>query len=247
MLGTPEFVAEPPAEKRRSRGAGVDHHGSQVARGRRRRASFPRVRMGRTIGSPELARPAGLRGRAGRRGVLLTPLGVTAGIGVMLNAGSVHFPKGFWNNKGGGLEYPLTIATVFAGGRVGGPWAVQPGPRDRLAADRLDVGRGRSGPRTAGRPGHGRRASSCRFRRGEPARPPRRRRRVTDRLTASWRLDAYACEPAREDRCRPGVRDGEGRVPVQGCVLRPLCAATHGSSRDRRPPSDERFGRSTAG
>jgi putative oxidoreductase len=77
--------------------------------------------MGRTIGSPELARPAGLRWRAGRRGVLLTPLGVTAGIGVMLNAGSVHFPKGFWNNKGGGLEYPLTIATVFAGVALAGP------------------------------------------------------------------------------------------------------------------------------
>jgi hypothetical protein len=57
----------------------------------------------------------------------------------MLNACNVHLPKRFWSNKGG-LEYPLTIATMLAGVAIGRPWAVQPGPRDRLAADRLDVG-----------------------------------------------------------------------------------------------------------
>ena len=51
---------------------------------------------------------------------LLTPLGAATGIGVMLNASSVHLPKGFWNSKGG-LEYPLTIATVFAGIALAGP------------------------------------------------------------------------------------------------------------------------------
>jgi putative oxidoreductase len=52
---------------------------------------------------------------------LLTPLGAAAGIGVMLNAiVSVHLPKGFWNTKGG-LEFPLTIATVFAGIALAGP------------------------------------------------------------------------------------------------------------------------------
>jgi putative oxidoreductase len=51
---------------------------------------------------------------------LLTPLGAAAGIGVMLNASSVHLPNGFWNSKGG-LEYPLTIATVFAAVALAGP------------------------------------------------------------------------------------------------------------------------------
>jgi putative oxidoreductase len=51
---------------------------------------------------------------------LLTPLGAAAGIGVMVNAMSVHLAKGFWNSKGG-LEFPLTIATVFAGIAVAGP------------------------------------------------------------------------------------------------------------------------------
>jgi putative oxidoreductase len=51
---------------------------------------------------------------------LLIPLGAAAGIGVMVNAMSVHLAKGFWNSKGG-LEFPLTIATVFAGIAVAGP------------------------------------------------------------------------------------------------------------------------------
>ena len=52
---------------------------------------------------------------------LLTPLAAAAGIGVMLNAiVSVHLSKGFWNAKGG-LEFPLTVATVFAGIAFAGP------------------------------------------------------------------------------------------------------------------------------
>ena len=51
---------------------------------------------------------------------LLTPLGAAAGVGVMLNASSVHLSQGFWNNKGG-FEYPLTIATTFAGVALAGP------------------------------------------------------------------------------------------------------------------------------
>ena len=50
---------------------------------------------------------------------LLTPLAAAAGIAVMVNAMSVHLTKGFWNSKGG-LEFPLTIATVFAGIAVAG-------------------------------------------------------------------------------------------------------------------------------
>ncbi len=51
---------------------------------------------------------------------LLTPLGAAAGVGVMLNAMSMHLAKGFWNSKGG-LEFPLTVATVFAGIAFAGP------------------------------------------------------------------------------------------------------------------------------
>jgi putative oxidoreductase len=52
---------------------------------------------------------------------LLTPLGAAAGIGVMLNAiVSAHLSKGFWNTKGG-LEFPLTVATVFAAVAFTGP------------------------------------------------------------------------------------------------------------------------------
>jgi putative oxidoreductase len=51
----------------------------------------------------------------------LTPLAAAAGIGVMLNAiVTVHLSKGFWNTKGG-FEFPLAIATVFAGIGFTGP------------------------------------------------------------------------------------------------------------------------------
>jgi hypothetical protein len=71
-----------------------------------------------------------------------------------VNASGVHLPKRFWNNKGG-LEYPLRIATVFAG--------VALADRGRFSLDRTIGwmwGRGRGGRRTSGQPGHGRRASS---------------------------------------------------------------------------------------
>ncbi len=51
----------------------------------------------------------------------LTPLGAAAIIGAMLNAiVSVHLPKGVWNTKGG-LEFPLTNATVAAAVAFTGP------------------------------------------------------------------------------------------------------------------------------
>jgi putative oxidoreductase len=64
-----------------------------------------------------LAESSGLLFAAG----FLTPVAATAIAVVMLNAiGSVHWEKGFWNSNGG-LEFPLTIATVAIAVAATGP------------------------------------------------------------------------------------------------------------------------------
>jgi hypothetical protein len=62
--------------------------------------------MGRTIGSPELARPAGLASGRRTAGVLLAfglthPARRDGRHRRDVNASSVHLLKRFWNNKGG--------------------------------------------------------------------------------------------------------------------------------------------------